>query len=199
MKNETRVLGRKNAPLELRVDDDGVRTLVGYGAVFDSLSQDLGGFRETITPTAFNRTVSQDRDVLVTFNHDVNHLLGRTGAGTARLGIDEVGVRYEVDLPETASARDVAELAARGDLFGSSFTFSVTDKGDEWSKDEDGNRIRTLNEVRLYELGPVVSPAYLDTTVALRSMEAIADETEEEEDPAESTPSLHDLRLRRIR
>jgi len=184
-KNETRILGAEAVGIEVRANDDGGRTLVGYGAVFGKRSQDLGGFQEVISPGAFNRTIKNTKDVLVTLNHDVNALLGRTAAGTARLSVDEVGVRYEVDLPDTSTGRDVEVLASRGDLFGSSFTFSVTDKGQSWAK-EDGVRVRTLNEVKLYELGPVVSPAYLDTTVALRSMEAIQDETEEEEEDSET-------------
>jgi HK97 family phage prohead protease len=191
MENETRVLDLSAVPMEIRADDDGNRTLVGYGAVFGKRSQDLGGFEEVIAPEAFNRTIKNQKDILVTLNHDVGALLGRTAAGTARIDVDEVGVRYSVDLPDTTTGRDVEVLASRGDLFGSSFTFSVTPKGDSWSKDDDGTRVRTLNEVRLYELGPVVSPAYLDTTVALRSMEAIQEEREvevDDETQAEPTP-----------
>lgn len=163
--------------------EDGRNTLVGYGAVFGKRSQDLGGFREVIDPKAFNRTVNNDNDVLVTMNHDVNYLLGRTGAGTARVSVDEVGVRYEVDLPDTTTGADVRALAERGDLFGSSFTFSIPKDGDTWRRDDDGTRVRTLTEVRLYELGPVVSPAYLDTTVAMRSLEDVeAAEVSDDED-----------------
>jgi hypothetical protein len=177
---ETRILD--SVDFEVRADEEtGTRTLVGYGAVFGKLSQDLGGFREVIEPAAFNRTVQNNKDILVTMNHNVDQLLGRSGAGTARISVDEVGVRYEVDLPDTATGRTVEVLASRGDLFGSSFTFSVPDKGATVEKDEDGRKLRRLHEVRLYELGPVVSPAYLDTTVALRSIESYVD-TEEEED-----------------
>jgi HK97 family phage prohead protease len=191
MENETRVIDLSNVPMELRADDDGNRTLTGYGAVFGKRSQDLGGFEEVIAPDAFNRTIKNQKDILVTLNHDVGSLLGRSAAGTARISVDEVGVRYEVDLPDTTTGRDVEVLAQRGDLFGSSFTFSVTPKGDSWSKDDDGTRVRTLNEVRLYELGPVVSPAYLDTTVALRSYEIQeAREIEEEDRETQAEPTL---------
>jgi len=200
MEKETRIL---TEPIEVRKAEDGTRTMVGYGAVFGKLSQDLGGFREVIAPGAFNRTVQNQKDILVTVNHDVNSLLGRTGAGTARVSVDEIGVRYEVDLPDTVAGRDAEVLASRGDLFGSSFTFSVTKDGDSWEKDEDGRRLRTLNEVKLYELGPVVSPAYLDTTVALRSfgeIEASEDTQEEiieEDETRESTlnPAINAARF----
>lgn len=183
--------------------EDGRNTLVGYGAVFGKRSQDLGGFREVIDPKAFNRTVNNDNDVLVTMNHDVNFLLGRTGAGTARISVDEVGVRYEVDLPETTTGADVRALAERGDLFGSSFTFSIPKDGDRWERDEDGTRIRTLTEVRLFELGPVVSPAYLDTTVAVRSLEdheaaeVSVEEDEGEAEEARDEPTLSPSERRR--
>lgn len=176
MEKETRILSE---PLEVREAEDGTRTLVGYGAVFGKFSQDLGGFREIIDPAAFNRTIQNQKDILVTVNHNVDRLLGRTAAGTARVNVDEVGVRYEVDIPDTMDGRDAMTLATRGDLFGSSFTFATV--ADDWAKDEDGRRVRTLKEVRLFELGPVVSPAYLDTTVALRSMDALEEETLEEE------------------
>jgi HK97 family phage prohead protease len=147
--------------------------------------------------------VNNDNDVLVTMNHDVNFLLGRTGAGTARVSVDEVGVRYEVDLPETTTGADVRALAERGDLFGSSFTFSIPKDGDRWERDEDGTRIRTLTEVRLFELGPVVSPAYLDTTVAVRSLEdheaaeVSVEEDEGETEEARDEPTLSPSERRR--
>ena len=175
---ETRILSE---PIEVREADDGTCTMVGYGAVFGKFSQDLGGFREVIDPAAFNRTIKNQKDILVTINHNVDRLLGRTMAGTARVTVDDIGVRYEVDLPDTADGRSAQVLAERGDLFGSSFTFSIAKGGEAWSKDEDGRRVRTLTEVRLYELGPVASPAYLDTTVALRSLGELGEEEETED------------------
>lgn len=165
--------------------------LVGYAAVFGSRSQDLGGFVEVIAPGAFTRTLDHGGDVVVSFNHDVNLLLGRTSSGTARLSVDEVGLRYEVDVPDTSLGKDVLELARRGDLNGSSFTFSTTSSGSEWSTDDNGVRVRTLTEVRLFELGPVVSPAYLDTSVAARSLEALEAESGVEEE--EHTEDLGEL------
>ena len=174
---ETRVSPAKTAEIRAVEGDDGAKKLAGYAAVFDRLSEDLGGFRERIAPTAFNRTLSHGGDVVVTMNHDVNLLLGRTGASTARIGADERGVWYEVDLPDTAAGRDVWTLAERGDLAGSSFTFRTAKNGDDWERDDNGDRVRTLTEVQLLELGPVASPAYLDTTVAARSLaELEADE-----------------------
>ena len=178
---ETRILPVTDLPsVEVRSSEDGKRTLVGYGAVFGKRSQDFGGWSEVIDAKAFNRTLQNQKDILVTMDHDIRSLLGRTSAGTARVAVDDVGLRYEVDLPNTSAGNDVAELAARGDLFGSSFVFQTV--ADSWEKEERGGRLRTLKEVRLYEVGPVVSPAYLDTTVALRSLEAAQNEELEGED-----------------
>lgn len=172
MSKETRVVATQPVH-ELRMvgdADSGATMLVGYGAVFGKRSQDLGGFTEIIEPAAFNRSLSDGGDVLCCVNHDVNLLLGRSASDTLRLSTDDIGLRYEIDMPDTTAGRDAMVLAERGDLFGSSFTFSVAPSGERWTEDDDGRRTRFLSEVRLYELGPVVSPAYLDTTVASRSM-----------------------------
>ena len=179
MSKETRV----TPTLPMTVDPES-RTLVGYGAVFNKPSQDLGGFTEVIEPGAFDRTLDHGGDVLCCVNHDVNQLLGRSASGTVKLSVDEVGVKYEVSVPDTTVGRDALAMAERGDLFGSSFTFSVKSDGERWEK-RDGQNVRYLTEVRLFELGPVVSPAYLDTSVAARSLEdyenLASDEAENEE------------------
>lgn len=93
------------------------------------------------------------------------------------MSVDDVGLRYEIDMPDTSAGRDAMALAKRGDLFGSSFTFSVAPSGERWTEDDEGRKTRFLSEVRLYELGPVVSPAYLDSTVGVRSMGEFVEET----------------------
>jgi HK97 family phage prohead protease len=188
MSKETRVVATQPVH-ELRMVDDegsGATMLVGYGAVFGKRSQDLGGFTEIIEPAAFNRSLSEGGDVLCCVNHDVNLLLGRSASDTLRLSVDDVGLRYEIDMPDTSAGRDAMVLAERGDLFGSSFTFSVAPSGERWSEDDEGRKTRFLSEVRLYELGPVVSPAYLDTTTGVRSMDKFVNEAAAV--AAESTP-----------
>lgn len=187
MTMETRVLDAKAQQIRA-VEETGVRRLVGYGAVFNSLSQDLGGFREKIAPGAFNRSLAHSLDVVVSMNHDLNLLLGRTLTGTARVSTDDVGLRYEVDVPDTQAGRDAWTLAARGDLAGSSFTFTTARNGDSWDRDDVG-RVRTLLDVTLYELGPVVTPAYLDTTVAARSLADIEQQTES----TDEEPTVEDV------
>jgi len=158
--------------IEVRKHEDGTATLTGYPAVFNSLSLDLGGFKERIAPGAFARTIEDD-DVRGLFNHDSNFILGRTGSGTLRLDEDEHGLRMELDLPDTQVARDLAVSMQRGDISGGSFGFSLHMDGDSWQESDDAGAIRTLSSVRLYDVGPVVYPAYpaTDVSVAQRSMD----------------------------
>ena len=155
-----------NEGVELREEGDTL-TAIGYASVFDSLSQNLGGFVERVAPGAFRSTLKQ-ADVRALFNHEPDHLLGRTGNGTLRLSEDDRGLHYEVDLPDTTLGRDVATLLRRGDLYGSSFGFRVID--DSWSETEDGYPLRTLHEVALRDCGPVCFNAYPDASASLRSL-----------------------------
>lgn len=142
--------------------------LKGHAAVFNALSQDLGGFREMIAPGAFTPSVHED-DVRALFNHNPDHVLGRTIPKTLRLAEDDRGLAIEVDLPDTQLARDLAISIERGDVSQMSFAFRVKPGGQEWA-DTDQGFVRTLKAVRLYDVSPVTYPAYLQTDVALRSL-----------------------------
>jgi HK97 family phage prohead protease len=158
---------------ELREAHSGPGTLVGYAAVFNRQSQNLGGFVEQVDPGAFTRTLGMSElRVAARYNHDDNFLLGTTEGGTLTLSVDGTGLRYEVDLPDTTAGRDVAALARRGDLRYSSFAFRTLE--DDWSETEAGFPLRTLRAVQLVDVAPVNNPAYLDTSVAVRSLEARA-------------------------
>lgn len=153
--------------VELRVTgDDDAPKITGYAAIYNSLSLDLGGFRERIAPGAFDATIGGD--VMARYNHEL--ILGRTTAGTMRLYVDEKGLRYEITPANTAVVRHVVESIKRGDVNGSSFAFRTID--DAWSK-ENGEVIRELRGVELFDVGPVDQPAYPGTsgTVAMRAME----------------------------
>lgn len=123
-------------------------------------------FTEVIRPGAFARALGGSRDVIATFNHNIDRMLGRSGSGTLRISDSAEGLRYEVDLPE--SAADVRELLQRGDLRGSSFTAFPLKDGEKW----DGDR-RELVGLELVELGPVVSPAYPTSGAEVRAGEPI--------------------------
>ncbi|MGW3455531.1 HK97 family phage prohead protease [Streptomyces albidoflavus] len=90
----------------------GTRTLGGYAIRFNELSHDLGGFRERILPEAWD-PASGGADVIATFGHNTDQLLGRVSSGTLKLSRDAYGIRYSISLPDTTTGNDVAELAAR--------------------------------------------------------------------------------------
>lgn len=155
-------------PVELRAVDGSPGILAGYAAKFMRYSQNLGGFVEQVSTRAFTKSLADRVSVLARYNHDDNHLLGTTDAGTLRMSLDEIGLPYEVDLPDTSAGRDVAVLANRGDLRFSSFAFRTIE--DEWGVTEQGFPLRTLMDVQLVDVAPVNSPAYLDTTTGVRSL-----------------------------
>lgn len=158
---------------EIRVLSEGSRTIRGYGVVFNRESQTLnaGGrrFKEVVRPES-----AQGVDlsaVLSMHNHNSSRLLGNTRSGTMRVGVDEVGIWYEVDLPESPTGEDVLQSVARGDTQDSSFQFTLTDKGDKWEM-RNGILYRDILQFAgIFEMGPVSEGAYPDTTVAQRNME----------------------------
>lgn len=144
----------------------GGAQLVGYGAKFNVLSELMWDFQETIAPGAFDGVMEDD--VRCLFNHDPNIILGRTAPGTLRISLDETGLRYECDLPETQSAEHVAAAVERGDVTQSSFAFIVNEA--TWTEREDGTWLRTITSLkRLYDVSPVTYPGYPDATVGMRS------------------------------
>ena len=153
--------------LEFRAEEDN-NVVVGYGSVFNSMSNDLGGFREVIAPTAFEGRLEDD--VRFLFNHDTNMLLARSTNGTLKMSVDEVGLRYQAVIPDTSTGRDVLTLLRNNTLNQNSFAFVVED--DSWEV-KDGMNIRTINKVSmLADISLVSYPAYSEAkTVALRSME----------------------------
>jgi len=149
-------------------DESKPDRILGYAAVFGKDSVDLGGWTEDIAPGAFTETLKDD-DIRALVDHDASMIIGRTSANTLRLAEDKVGLRMEIDLPETSVGRDIFESVSRGDVTGASFSFRTVD--DQWTtKNEIPHR--TLLKARLFDTGPVSFPAYPDTSVAVRSLEA---------------------------
>jgi HK97 family phage prohead protease len=147
---------------------DGRAVIRGYAVVYNRLSLDLGGFRERILPGAFDKMLSRQRgrrDLVSYFNHNPDILLGRESSGTLTVFSDDRGVGFEVTPP--VSRADVIELVTRRDVKGASFAFTVERGGDSFSTDESGQTIREIRDAQMYELGPVVTPAYPDTSAAV--------------------------------
>jgi len=159
--------------------DDDSKHIEGYGAVYNKDSDGLW-FTERIAPGAFTDTIAND-DIIVTFNHDRSQLLGRKSAGTANFKEDSVGVFYSALAPDTQVGRDLPVLIERGDVKGSSFHFQTIK--DQWEYSDNGEVVvRTLLEVKCFEMGPVTSPAYPDTTSTARSLDNWIDENRESQD-----------------
>jgi len=125
---------------------------------------------ERIMPGAFDRALEEKQDVLGLFNHDPDNILGRTTADTLALSSDKIGLRYSITPGDTQVAKDVTVHIQRGDLTGSSFSFVVLTE--QWRK-EDGVEIREIEDVDLFDVGPVTFPAYEGTTVSARAREAL--------------------------
>jgi HK97 family phage prohead protease len=149
--------------IETREAEDGVMRLSGYAAVFNDSSVPLP-FSERIAPGAFRKTLSETPDVRLLINHE-GLPLARTKNGTLELSEDEVGLRFDAELPDTTEARDLWTLIQRGDVDQMSFAFRVIRQ--KWSPDRTE---RTLTEVSLADgdVSVVTYPAYPTTTVEAR-------------------------------
>jgi HK97 family phage prohead protease len=165
-------------PVKLRQEGD-TRIIEGYGAVFYKAGDPGTEYRlwedmiERIAPTAFDQALRQD-DPVALKNHDVNLLLGRKSAGTLKLSVDEVGLRYEITAPGTQTGKDTVTEIERGDMKGSSFAFSVGPGDLEYSREGD-IYIITVRSLQLFDVGPVVFPAYESTTTGIRSLSDCVD------------------------
>lgn len=183
---------------EKRADGDPLN-ISGYAAVFDSLSEDLGGFREVIAPGAFAPALAGDPDIRALFNHNTSMVLGRTTAQTLTLGEDNAGLRFSVNLPDVSYARDLHTSVARGDISGASFAFRVgpEDYDLSFEGDEIIRRIRRIPIV--FEVSVATNPAYVETQVSARSYGPldIAIRALEQSHKLESSRDLYLLKIRR--
>lgn len=157
---------------QLRKSAGGKPGIEGYASVFNQ-DYDTGWFVETIKPGAFARALAEKQDVRCLFNHDPNNLLARTKSKTLRLSEDSAGLHFEADLnPETRVSADVQAMIDRGDLDGCSFGFQVRKCSWREVVDEEGRATayRDIEDVDLFDVGPVTYPAYEGTSVGARSL-----------------------------
>lgn len=171
--------------LEIRAaakDSGSLGILVGYAAVFNSDSEEMRSasrprpFVETIEKGAFKRsleTETESRDIYALWNHDDAMPFARMGKNM-RLAEDERGLKVEIDVPDTSVGRDVLENIKRGIVDAMSFSFRCREKdGQEWRKGEQRDS-RVLKDVILFEVSPVVWPAYPDTSLAIATYDEFA-------------------------
>lgn len=177
--------------MELRKSKDGPSILTGYAAVFNSPSEIISqSFREVVAPGAFADSLKAD-DQRCFIEHDPSMVIGRRSAGTLKLKEDDIGLRFECELPDTSYARDLMVSVERGDVTGASFGFQTND--DVWTM-RDGMPLRTLRSVTLADISPVSYPAYSQTKVNLRSLDKFKEQSRVEAEQ-KSLPFLLGLEL----
>lgn len=174
MEKEIRNLGN----IELRAAEDGnSRHVEGYAMVFDSQS-DFLGFYETIERGAITQELVDECDIFATFNHDMNKVFARSNKtqGSLSLSVDEKGLKFEFDVPNTALGDELLEYMRRGDINKCSFAFALDPNDDEaetWES-KDGVYFRTIHKIAaLYDIAICWVPAYSDTEVSKRAKDKI--------------------------
>ncbi len=164
--------------------------ITGYAAVFNSLSEDLGGFREKIAPLAFKGAIKEGETRML-WNHNSDLVLGRQSAGTLTLKEDKHGLKIENVPPDTQLGRDAMVSIGRGDVTEMSFGFRV--EKDEWEEKKSGETIRTILKIQsLLDVSPVTYAAYQNTEVALRSLEDWKETNKQEDTETENLEDSKD-------
>lgn len=191
----------KTSEIEIRNVSDNImsspegRTVEGYAVVFNSKSEDIG-FVETIHEGAITEETLKNSDIYAKLNHDDNKVLARSnkGTGSLKLELDEIGLRYSFEAPNTVWGDELLEHLKRKEINSSSFAFSIdkSDKGCErWTRDSDGLLHRDIYKInRLYDVSPVYSPAYSETSCSKRFQEV---ETQSNKITAECNVLLQEL------
>jgi len=173
--------------LESRVEqrEDGKEVVIGHASVYNSRSENLGGFYEYIAEGAFTEDLINKSDVRALINHDPNLVLARSknGEGTLKLTPDTKGLAYEYEMPDLSYAKDLSVNLRNGNITQSSFAFTV--ESDEWTTDQEGNDIRTITGIdKLYDISSVTYPAYSqaesDLIVAQRGLAVYKERKENE-------------------
>ena len=168
--------------LEVRENDDGTRTLSGYAVKWEKKSHVLGyyyKFREQFKKGAFADSLLKD-DQRFLWSHDTSKVLGRTKNGTLRLEEDTIGLRFEVDLPDTTLGEDTYKSIKRGDVDGVSFRFEMQDH--EIEESDDDLPLRTVKKAKLLEVSAVAFPAYPDSEVSARGYDPMKQHVEAEKE-----------------
>lgn len=192
---EIRLMSTK---VEANTDASGIPHIVGVSPVYNSLSEDLGGFREIIEPGALDEVLNL-ADVRGRYNHDV--VLARTKNGTLKLENRADGLYYDIEInPLDVEAMSIYEKVKRGDVDGSSFMFAVAPGGDTFERSTDGI-VRKVSKIgALLDVGPVIYPAYPQTTAQVRTLvqEMTAAGAADVTQPAAEAQARRTLQLKRL-
>src|SRR5262245_61726686 len=141
--------------MELRHNNQEIRSnsngISGYGLVFWDGKQEnqypLGDNRFERMPNDMNVII--EPDLISTFNHNVENLLGRQRANNLEARMDERGLFYRIKPSDTSLYRDLQQMIARGDVFGSSIAFLGEKKRWLW---EGKTQVRYWQQIRVAEV-----------------------------------------------
>ena len=151
------------------------RTIEGYAIVFGVESRILSdywdNYREIIEPGAITEERLKEMDIKMTMYHNREKILARStnGEGTLKLTVDDVGVKYSFDAPNTVDGDTALELVKRGDLSGSSFMFWTDERNVSYERRSDDIMLRRVKTIgMIYDMTIAADPAYEQTSVAAR-------------------------------
>lgn len=151
--------------------DKEERIIEGYALLFNVPSDGLS-FEEEIQRGALDGVI-ESSDVFALLNHEQSRgVLARCkkGVGSLHLEIDEIGLKFRFKAPNTALGDELIENILRGEVDESSFSFVVDE--DKWSKKSDGTYKRSITKIKqLFDVSPVYSAAYSQTSVCMRGKE----------------------------
>jgi HK97 family phage prohead protease len=177
---------KENREFAPHLAEENSRIVEGYAIVFNQPSRKLFDkaskkvFTETIDPRAVTKLFLDDQDIKMLYNHSNDMLMARStyGFGTLSYEIDDYGVKYRFEMPNTSLGNDVLELIRRGDVWGCSFAFTYAKDGIRDEK-KNGQNFRTVIQMAsISDFSIVVDPAYLGTYVSTREFSAPDEETE---------------------
>lgn len=142
-------------------EQEGQITLSGYAMVWNTLSDDRGGYVVRLKPGSprfYTPTVAL-------FGHNWESVLGNTANQTLRLIADDHGLRVDMDLPATTTANDVAELVEDQYVAGMSFSMIQDDAFKAEEIEENGQTILEVTSFLCDEVSVLVDPAFVDTQI----------------------------------
>lgn len=143
----------------------------GYGLVYDKKIKLFDGFYEIISKGAFREAVKDQKEIKAFVNHEAEYVLSTTKSDPPLvLREDEKGVFFSSPIPPTSYGNDLKVNLQRKNVRGASMAFKVNPNGDKWETQKDGTTLRTIIDARLYEIGPVTNPAYVQTHVELKKI-----------------------------
>lgn len=202
---EVRSFSEERAMPKVVKDSEGkdTRTIEGYAVVFEKESRMMFDwwkgkkFVEVIKRGAVTNDDLKKWDIKALAEHDRSRLLARSynGKGSLTLTVDDYGVKYRFEAPNTVEGDNAIELIKRGDIFGSSFAYT-TDEGENivYTKRSDGSLLREVTKLdRMYDVSVVTDPAYFGTDVTVRNLDGFLDEPPQDESYKKEAESLRSL------